>query len=239
MSTVKLLFVVAALTIASSFARGAVTPRWVRNPIAPHVLALPPFPDDAQSWSLVVDLSGSSLFSEAKLQATLPPAGAYYNHAGGTNFRYFSLLGMTLFPDLAFDTYVATTTSGRSIGSDPDNPDPVLAGGAFDAGPAIVGSGQQFDATWVATPNTGPAGGTGLEIARLTWSGGGVPIISDGVLNPDGPNPNRISKVFSSDDPNNGVPIPQIPEPASLAMLALVGGFMLGRTGAGVRGRIV
>jgi hypothetical protein len=212
MSLVKSLSAVAVLGIAASSVSAAITPRWVQNEVPGTVLALPTVPDDLQSWSLVVDLTGASLYNVSNLKATLPVGGTYYNHAAGGNVKPNPVF-VQLFPDLAFDTYVHTTTDGG-----PGGQDPVLPGRAFEPGSPIVGTGRDVDVAWGATPNTGPAGGTGLEIARLSWSGSGVPVVHDGVVTSPA---NQVSAVFDSVNPNVGVPIPQLPEPTALGLAAL------------------
>lgn len=192
MSLVKSLSALAVLGVAASAANAGISARWVTIQGATNQ------PAGATTYSLVVDLTGSSLFNVAGLQAILPAGSSYFNQVPfGTDTKPSAAL-IAVFPDLAFDTYVSTTNDAQA---------PAIPGRYVGPGAAIVGAGQEFNVAWGATPNTGPTGGTGLEIARLTVLGGGAPAVN--------------GEVRSSDDPNTAVAIPPIPEPATLGLAAL------------------
>jgi hypothetical protein len=195
------------LSVSGSSA--GITPRWVViGPGAPNQ------PAGVTTLSLVVDLTGSSLFNVANLKLTLPPGQTFYQNGVGSD-TYPGPNLVTIFPALAYDTYVSTTLGFAQA--------PAIPGRAFDPGPANVGNtppgdNRDFDVAWGATPNTGPLNGTGLEIARISFFGVGFPSYDP------------RSAVFSSDDPNTPVFIPDpIPEPATALAAACGLGLVLMR----------
>jgi hypothetical protein len=164
---------------------------------------------------LVVDLTGTSLFNVANLLARLPAGSTYYNNAFNGDSTPNPAI-VAAFPEAAYDTYVGTTLGFAQA--------PAVPGRAFEPGTANVGTqppgaNRDFDVAWGATPNSGPPLGTGLEIARLTVLGGGVPDVMDQSELPGGGT--SVSAVFSSDAPNDAVEIPEIPEPATFGIAAL------------------
>jgi hypothetical protein len=200
------LSLIASLCIIGSITSSAdAALRWsLRN----NPITSPTMPAGAQSYSLMVEfLTPGELFNTASLKMTLPAGSSFYNNLFGSDTTPNPAL-VAAFPDLAYDTYVATTAGFAQA--------PSIPGRAGDPGAAIVGQGQNFDVSWGATPNTG---GTGeLEIARFTWTGG------PGFPNQDVP----LSRIFLSSDPNafgfvnflagSGV---IVPEPASAAAVAM------------------
>ena len=194
MSLVKSLSALAVLGVAASAANAGISARWqIIGPGAANQ------PAGVTTYSLVVDLTGSSLFNVAGLQATLPAGSTYHQDALGSTTTPNPAF-IALFPSLAYDTYVGTTAGFAQA--------PAVPGKYVGPGAAVVGEGQEFNVSWGATPNTGPTGGQGLEIARLSVLGGGVPNVVGG-------------EVRSSDAPNTAVPIPAIPEPATLGLAAI------------------
>jgi hypothetical protein len=198
---VHIIAIVASAASLSPRALGVIEPRWVQvGPGAPNQ------PAGVTTYSLVVDLSNTSLFNVAIMLATLPEGNEYFNHPIGSFHppypEWFAPPGGD--PSVAYDTYVATTHGFAQP--------PSIPGRAFEPGAAIVGVGRLFDVAWGATPNSGPPLGQGLEIARLSVIGGGIPVVDE------------RSAVFSSDAPNVIIPIPPLPEPGvDMAMLVMVG----------------
>lgn len=208
MSFVKSLSAVVVLGAAASAATAGITPSWRVNPISAAAIAADPRLNGAISVSLLVNLSGASLFNVAGLiitQGDLP--GAEFIQVdtlfGPNDFRpSAALIGFA--PAVEFDTYVHTTNDAQS----PAIPGPYVATGA-----AVLRSSTSFDVAWGALPNTGPLNGQNLEIARLTFRNvvpGFTPVRGE---------------VRAGDDPNTAVflpPIPvAVPEPTTLGLAAL------------------
>lgn len=206
MSRTRTIVVSAAVGLSASIAGAAITPRWVENPIAPAAIVEEPLLANARSFSLVVDLSGASLFNVAglRLDQTDLPGVTLYNHPFGVDTPPAAPF-IPVFPALAYDTYVATTLGSLQA--------PSVPGKYEGPGAAVVGQNGEINVSWGATPASGPLGGTGLEIARITLLGipPGFPIFV----------PNIRGEVRASDAPNVAVPLPPlIPEPGSLALAA-------------------
>lgn len=204
MSLSKSLTAVAVLGAAASAASAAIIPSWRVNTITPAAITANPALANAKSVSLMVELTGGSLFNVAGLDlASLLPGVTYFNQAGfGSDTRPNSGL-FPIFPDLEFDSYVATTTAQA----------PAVPGKLNGTGAADVG-GTGFNVAWGATPNTG---GTGLlEIARITMFGA-----EDGTT----AIPLSNGLVADSLNPNANIAIPPIPvaipEPMSFALAGL------------------
>lgn len=204
MSLVKSLSAVVVLGAAASAASAGITPRWVDVTPASYPAGVPA---GARSFSLVVDLSGASLFNVAglRLDQTDLPGVTFYNDGFGSDTTPNPAF-LPVFPSLAFDTYVGTTAGFAQA--------PSVPGRYEGAGGAIVGQNGEVNVAWGATPSTGPAGGQGLEIARLTLVG---PLVA-------GETPVR-GEVRASDATGVAVPLPPlpvaIPEPATLGLAAI------------------
>lgn len=146
-------------------ASAGIVPSWRVNPISSALQNRIPDLNGALSISLMVELDAASLFYDAglDLSAALPSA-LYYNHAAfGSDIRpRLGLSGSLIFPELYFDTYVASTT---------DDQWPVLQGRLNGTGAAQVGvngaDGGEFNAAWNAAPGTGGPGR--WEVARITF----------------------------------------------------------------------
>jgi hypothetical protein len=193
-----------AIGISASVAAAAIQPRFVI--IGPGV---PGQPAGVTTYSVVVDLSGISLFNVANMLATLPPGSTFYQAPFGSDTAPNPAI-VAVFPETAYDTYVSTTLGFAQA--------PAIPGRAFEPGPANVGNqppgdNRTFDVAWGATPNSGPPMGQGLEIARLSVIGGGVPQID------------VRSAVFSSDRPND--PVYFVPEPGAAVVGAIAGAFAM------------
>jgi hypothetical protein len=203
--------------LLSSSAEAALTAKWRRNPITPAALAANPQLATAVSVSLVVTLTGDSLFNVAgmKFTANDVEVNGFFNQVPfGSDHKPNAAL-VAAFPDLEFDTYVATTTDqiatvpGRYVGT----------------GAALVSAPNEINVAWGATPNTGPLGGVDLEVARVTYFGiaqysGDFTVAIEGAIR-------------DSVNPNTDIPIPrfpnfQIPEP-SCAAAVLVAAPLVGR----------
>jgi hypothetical protein len=182
------------LAAATSAASAAIIPSWRINPISPAAITANPQLANAMSVSLMVELTGGSLFNVGGLDlASVLPGVTFFNQANfGSDTRPNPSL-FPLFPDVEFDSYVATTGSQA----------PAVPGKLNGIGAADVGQ-SGFNVAWGATPNTG---GTGLlEIARITMLGGtgsaGVSSI-----------PLSNGLVADSLNPNVNVALPPIPNP--------------------------
>lgn len=175
MSLIKSLSAVVVIGAAASAASAAIIPSWRINPISSAAVTANPSLAGAVSVSLLVELTGGSLFNVAGLDLDPLFAGPgyapnYFNSGFGTDNSPPNPALVGLFPDLAFDSFVATTSAqGASI-----------AGRLNGVGSAQVGQGG-FNVAWGAAPNTG---GTGVfEVARITWlassgvvAGGSTPV---------------------------------------------------------------
>jgi hypothetical protein len=200
MSLVKSLSAVTALGLAATAANAGISAAWVER-------TGPAQPAGARTFSLVVSLTGSSLFNVAgfKLDQTDLPGMEVVQVdtiLGPNDFKPTAGL-ITLTPAVEFDTYVTNT----------DGTNPSIPGKYIGTGAAELRSTTAFNVAWGATPNTGPAGGANLEIARISLRN---------VLNGFTP---VQGEVRSSDDPNTAVPLPPIPvaipEPATLGLAAI------------------
>ena len=194
----------------TSAAPAAITAFWQQNPITPAAIAASPILGSSQSWSLHVTTDGD--WASAGMRAVLP-SGTFFNHGFGGNTRPNPNL-VAAAAGLAYDTYV----TGPGDSGDPDDPNnnpPGLLGG-HPAGSTQSFSGSTFSASWFNLTVDAP--GT-YEIARLTFPNNVVPTIFWEGNPPALPNSSNTSQV----NPTSSTIIPQIPEPASLGLLAAVG----------------
>lgn len=165
MSFVKSLSAVAVIGAAASAASAAIVPSWRVNPISSAAIAARPDLANAISVSLMVELTGGSLFNVAgvNVQTTGALAGASIVQVdtlfGANDFRpSAALIGFA--PAVEFDSYVHTTDA---------NATPAVPGKYQGTGAAELRSTSAFNVSWGATPNTGGSGL--LEIARITFLG--------------------------------------------------------------------
>jgi hypothetical protein len=190
----------------------AITPSWRVNPITPAAIQFNPVLANACSLSLVVSLTGESLFSVAGLridQVDLPGA-QYFQQVPFGSDTLPGWFDPNLFPDFPYDTHVFTTQS--RFGQPPGVP-----GRYVGVGVALVGRDGVFNAAWGAMPATGPFGGTNLEIARITFlNAGPISQLTMPVL----------GEVRSSDEPNVAIPIPPMPLPAAFVPEPASGFFL-------------
>lgn len=203
----KSLCVLAGISACASTASAAIVPFWRVNPITPAALAASPQLANAISVSLMVELTGGSLFNVAGLDLSGIPllSGVqYYNHFLGADTIPTNAL-FPIFPDLEFDSYVATTAAYSQ--------QPSIPGRLNGTGAAQVGTDGQYNVAWGATPNTGGTGS--IEIARVTMLGF-FPQISI-------PIPITNGLVADGLNPNVNVPLPPLPlpEPMSFAIAGL------------------
>jgi hypothetical protein len=199
----------AVLGLAASTASAAITATWVRNTITPAAITNDPLLANMQSWSLNVTTDGN--WASAGLEAILPAGSTFYNPALGGNTRPNPAI-VAAFPSIEFDTYVsapADTGSGGApaiLGFFPEAP------GTGDFG----GTSGRFSVSWGDLVEDAP--GT-YQIARLTFPLGVIPNVRNLDPDPNQVNPSRTSQV----NPASDVVIPDIPEPASLGLVAAAG----------------
>jgi len=201
--------IVCAATAGSASA--AITAFFRQNPITPAAIAASPALANMQSWSLMVNTDGD--WASAGVRLTLPAGNSYFNHSFGGNTRPNPNL-VAAAAGLAYDTYV----TGPGDSGDPDDPNnnpPGLLGG-HPAGSTQSFSGATLSASWFNLTVDAP--GT-YEIARLTFPNNVIPTIFWEGNPPSLPNSSNTSQV----NPTSTTIIPQIPEPASLGLLAAVG----------------
>jgi hypothetical protein len=181
----------------------------VRNTISPAAIAADPLLANMQSWSLVATTDGN--WASAGMEAILPAGNTFYNPALGGNFRPNPAI-VAAFPNIEFDTYVSapadTGTGGAPavLGFFPEAP------GTGDFG----GTSGRFSVSWGDLVEDAP--GT-YQIARLTFPIGVIPNVRNLDPDPNQVNPSRTSQV----NPASDVVIPDIPEPASLGLVAAAG----------------
>ena len=212
----------AGAALVATDASAALTAQWVRNTITPAALAAEPQLASMQSWSLRVTNTDGH-WASAGLRAQLPAGNVFYNtpptRGGGDthpNPAFFAV-----FPDVEFDTYVSSARNQLGanapaiLGAFPENDPPQSFGGSTDPVPG------RFSVAWGDPQATsGPGPGT-YEVARLTFPTAVNP--GDIVVNINnvgqGGNWSRTSQV----SPDQTIEIPDIPEPASLGLVAAAG----------------
>ena len=162
----KMIIAAAALAVAAS-ANAAVTGVVWRSVANGAAQGSPNFPGQAGNTLYTFDLilqgdvgqringinMGDSNFPNAAPYA-LYTNGAVANHQFGSNLRSAAFEGV--FPDIAFDTYVA-------LGS--DNPGP---GVSFAGGANLTGTGGVLRATWFTTDNAVLDANGEMRIMRVT-----------------------------------------------------------------------
>jgi hypothetical protein len=215
MSLVKSLSAVVVLGAAVSTASAGISASWRQNNIPGSIAAL----NGYVSYSLVVNLSGNSLFNVAGLRinpSDLPGVEYYHDAFGaaGQNAPGLSAL-FPSFPALEFDTYVSAAGGGSTlVPGRYEDPGAAQIGNATSPDPSIAAAPGQVNIAWGGA-NSGTLGAQGLEIARLTFR---APGLTSGFTNVRG-------EVRASDDLNTAVPLPPlpvaIPEPATLGLAAL------------------
>jgi hypothetical protein len=149
---------------APSTASAVIVANWQPNTISPAAIADNPALASMQSWSLMVT-HGDGDWGSAGVELTLPAGNAFFQHSFGGNTRPNPAL-TTVFPSLAYDTYVSSPGDTGSAGA------PFILG-PF---PPAAGSGQlgpqRLSVIWgdfVATPP-----GT-YEILRVTFPNSAFP----------------------------------------------------------------
>jgi hypothetical protein len=218
----------ACAALPASNASAAMTAQWVRNTITPAAIGADAQLANMQSWSLRVTNTDGH-WASAGLRAQLPAGNVFYSTPatrGGAdthpNPTFFAI-----FPDLEFDTYVSSPRNqfGANppaiLGSFPENQPPQSFGGPTDPAPGL------FSVAWGDPQATqGPGPGT-YEIVRLTFPASVNPadIVSNINNVGQGGNWSRTSQVT----PDQTIEIPDIPEPASLGLVAAAGLLALRR----------
>ena len=194
------LLAVAALMIGAASAN-ATSLEWVNV-----TGASPPEPNTFQTWDLNLTLTGSDDFLSARLHA----AGTFYQDAFGSDNAPPNPALVSVFPSLAFDTFVASpagsaTVLGKFDGSN-SNPNTDTGEGP----PPATFSASELAIVWGDTVTSSP--GT-YPIAQITFSGAVPSIVG------------RAS--FGSSANIQNAALPQIPEPISLGLVAIGATTML------------
>ncbi len=216
--------VVAMGTIATS-ASAAITAFWqpigsgngsVGSMYPAAALTADPALANMQTWDLKVNTDGN--WSSAGMRAVLPVGNTFYRSTS---------TGITkpeiITANREFWTYgAAPSDTGETnfinvLGGFPEG-DPVSNGTAN--GTNIPGV---FSLSWGDLVNDPPSPPGGYQIARLTFPLGMLFDVSN-----SGPNPSNTSQV----NPDSTVTIPDIPEPATLGLLAGLGLVALRRRSA-------
>jgi hypothetical protein len=218
----------AGAALVATDASAALTATWVRNTITAAAIGADASLANMQSWSLRATNTDGH-WASAGLRAQLPAGNAFYNtlptRGGGDthpNPAFFPV-----FPDLEFDTYVSSARNQAGanapaiLGAFPENDPPQSFGGPTDPVPG------RFSVAWGDPQATsGPGPGT-YEVVRLTFPTAVNP--GDIVVNINnvgqGGNWSRTSQVT----PDSTIEIPDIPEPASLGLVAAAGLLALRR----------
>ena len=212
----------AGAALVATDASAALTAQWVRNTITPGAIAADGQLANMQSWSLQVTNTDGH-WASAGLRAQLPAGNAFYNTppARGGGDTHPNPAFFPVFPELEFDTYVSSARNQLGanapaiLGAFPENDPPQSFGGPTDAIPG------RFSVAWGDPQATsGPGPGT-YEVVRLTFPSSVNP--GDIVVNINnvgqGGNWSRTSQVT----PDATIEIPDIPEPASLGLVAAAG----------------
>jgi hypothetical protein len=195
-----------AVGLAAASANAAITAVWVQNTITPGAFtdSQAPVPAGAQSWDLVVTITGGDDWISGRLYSD---SSTFYNHPFGANNGPPNSALFPAFPGLEFDTYV------RSPSGNPG--DALILGGSTPDGqgdtPTAIFSSSTVSVFWGDLVNTGD--GT-FSVARITFSGA-VPTFT--------------GKLFSAQNNINGIPMPQIPEPGTAALALGAMGLLLAR----------
>jgi hypothetical protein len=196
-------------------ASAALSAFWQNNPISAAAISNDPLLASMQSWSLMVTHTDGD-WASAGLRATLPAGRTFYQHSLGGNTKPNPAF-VSLFAGLAYDTYVTSPLDTGTSGA------PAIIGG-HPASPTsdFGGTTGVFSVSWGDTSTNQP--GT-YEIARLTFPQDVLPTIFREGNPPSLPNTSNTSQV----NPDATVFIPDIPEPASLGLVAAAGLLALRR----------
>ena len=184
----------ASVLLASVQTAFATSAQWV------NVTDAAKDPSGFHTWDLQLTLTGSDDFLSARLHAT----GTFYQDALGTDNSAPNPAFFVAFPQLQFDTYVAspTASSATVLGS---------FDGSTEGPPPDTFSTSELGIVWGDTVSSPPGTST---IAQLTFSGT-APQVAGRVS--FGPDANNIQNLV----------LPQIvPEPAALG-LAIFGATSL------------
>ena len=206
--------VVAASLLFASTASAAITATWV--PVASgdgsvgaaypaNALTSDPTLNTMQTWDLLVDFTTSD-WTLAGLRGVLG-SGAFYKNAVGGNTRPSDAL-ITAIPAVGFTSFV--TSPGSSGTADPTN----VLGGFPEGQPQSLGDATSaipgtFSVSWGDLVVTNPGE---YRIARWTFPLGQTPDVLTEA--PSASFTRTVDEVAL---------IPEIPEPATLGMLAMAG----------------
>ncbi|MDW8261790.1 MAG: hypothetical protein RMJ35_04625 [Phycisphaerales bacterium] len=216
MSLSKSLTAVAVIGAAASAANAAIIPFWRVNPIPSSAIANSGglLTANSISVSLMVELTGNSLFNVAGLDLTsningdpVLPGAVFFQRSGGgaSNTQPPSQDDIDNSPGgvLAFDTYVCTADPALAAAV----PGRLNGTGAGQIGsPTLQTTGANrtaldFNVAWGSLPNTGSPGI--FEIARITFASGVFPGST--------PIPFAKGRVSENTNPTQFVAFPPIP----------------------------
>lgn len=200
---------VVALGAISSSAFAALTASWQQVPISANALASDPTLANMQSWSLRINYTDGD-WASGGIRATLPAGSFFYRQSPLGAQTYPGPALIAAFPALEFTSYVRAAADAAGggtnvLGSFPEgSPDGPSVGNQTQAPPGTPGN---FNASFGDLVTTPPGN---YEIVRLTFPIGVIP-------------PILPLSVTSQVNPSQDLPIPQIPEPGTLGLLAAAG----------------
>jgi hypothetical protein len=217
LSRTSAVFVILVSDVLCTGAKASITAFWQPVTITPAAISNDPALANMQCWDLMVTASGN--WASAGMRAELNAGFFFYKHPLG-GLKRPSPAAIAGAPGLEFTTYVNTPNDNGV-----NNANTLLAGG-FPGGVESLGDitapePGTFSINWgdlfVDPPDT-------YQIARLTFPLGQFP----DVLTPDqSGNPSFVAQV----GPNLIMPIPDIPEPATIPCIGLLALLLRHRTG--------
>ena len=200
-------FIAAAAVAVPASAFGAITASWSPVTITATTDGVTPPPGITgyQSYDLNITLTPGDDFTSFRL--LFNPEGSIFHHTlgqGGPNFGPPSSALEPTFPAIRFDSYLRGPADGVTVLGSTDGTNDLPPPGIFDADRLAVAAGDLA---------TNAQGGT-FQLLRVTFGPGPLPTIEQGTL---------LGRVFSVQNPDVGVQIPNIPEPATLGLFAAAG----------------
>jgi hypothetical protein len=199
----KMLLAAAAVGACSTLANAALTASWVSVPIPPGTTdssgspGMPLAENGFRTFDLVVNRDAGDDFQSIRIFANAPAGGSYFQHTFGASATPPNSALIPAFPALAFDSFFDDNGNFQILGSTDGNVD-LPPPGVFSNSQLAVSGGDL----------TNDILGGPLRLLRLTFNGTG--------------NPTFLGRIFSVQTPN-GIPVPQIPEPTTLGLLAAAG----------------
>jgi hypothetical protein len=207
----KLFLAAAAVGLPASVSSAAITAFWEQRPITATTDGVTPPPGIAgyETWDLMITLTPGDDFTSFRL--LMDPAGQIFHHAlgqGAPNFGPPSSALEPTFPAVVFDSYLRGPADGVTVLGSTDGTNDLPPPGIFDNNRLAVAAGD-------LSANT--QGGT-FQLLRMTFQPGVAPnpvypSIAAGTL---------LGRVFSVQN-DQGVQIPDIPEPTMMGLVAAAG----------------